>query len=223
MSLPAFSSAEAVGVGLALRAARADLEHLVLDLGRVIGAGRLGRQRDEDRAVVVVRREDRVDARRRELRDERVRHTGRRRGRSRALDAGDDGRVARGRPTCRTTSSACRRRCRSAPCSGPTFWAIISFTTLPPSSLKPMTTTASAPLPTTLRDVGVEVGRGRVVGALATTVGAAVGERCLQRVEPKPVPYESFRVRIATFDLLSPRMSCASAGPWNLSGGAVRK
>src|SRR3954454_10546250 len=82
-------------VRLALRAARAHLDHLVLDLRGIIGAGRLRGKPDQDRAVVVVRREDRVDAGRRELRGKRARHPGRCGGGRGTLDALDDRGIAR--------------------------------------------------------------------------------------------------------------------------------
>src|SRR5262245_11866869 len=82
------------------------------------------------------------------------------------------------------------------------FWAIISFSTFAPSSLKPMTTTASAPLPTIFATSPWKSDELGSYASLATTV-APPGVRAAFNAEPNPGPSESSRVSLATFLLLS--------------------
>ena len=145
-------------------------------------------QRDQDRAVVVVGREDRVDARLREGGGERVRDARRCRGGRGALDAFDDRGVA-------LVDALVERRALHP--VGRVDLHVLRPEVLGDHLLDDLAAVVVEPedcdrvgaLAGDLGDVGLEVGRLRVVGRRSTTTWAPPSvKRRLATTLPKPVP-----------------------------------
>ena len=114
----------------------------------------------------------------------------------------DDGRVGRRRPSRRSCCSACRRRCTTATASGPTPAAIAACITWPPSSLNPITTTASGAgvgelLRFGLVVPGVGVVQDRVVGDVAPPSSSSSLQRVGEAGAVLVVPGDDRDLRLA--------------------------